>query len=169
MLGSVVRVAVAALLGVAVAGSFTITRYLSLLEGGIQRDLTAIDKIVAVEKAIGQQNAVLTDMVGVTRRIGGGMDGLLALSDRIDDHVKAVVEANRAALEYNGAVEANNEAAARELERVVAALQRMNASAADIEEYLGALGQTAAGDVEALEAVAANTARMNLKTPEVGW
>jgi hypothetical protein len=167
MVGSVARVVGAVLLGAAVAGSFVITRYLSLLEGGIDRDLASVDRIVTAEEAIQKQNAVLTDMVLVTERIGTGLDGVLESSQSIQGQVQAVGAANRATLELNHALESNNGAAASQLTKVVQNLQQMNASAAAIDQYLSALRGTAAGDVQALEAIAANTARMNLKTPKV--
>jgi methyl-accepting chemotaxis protein len=167
MVGSIARVVGAVLLAAAVAGSFVVTRYLSLLEGGIDRDLASVDRIVVAEQAIQKQNDVLTDMVQVTNRIGQGMGGVLETSQAIAGRVQAVGEANRATLELNHALETNNGAAAAQLTAVVEHLKQMNASAAAIDQYLAALKGAAAGDVDALQAVAANTARMNIKTPKV--
>ena len=169
MYANAARVVTAVVLGAAVAGSFVITRYLALLEQGLQRDVTAVERIAQVEREIQKQNAVLTDMVTVTKRIDTGLDGVLQVSSKIGDQVVAVGVANQETLRINGALSANNSAAAAELNKVVAALQQMNASAAAIEQYLAALRETVTSDVAALDAIAANTARMNAKTPEVSF
>lgn len=167
MTGTIFRVVGAILLGAAVAGSFVITRYLSLLEGGIRRDIDAVDRIVAVEKEIQKQNDVLTDMVATTKRIGTGLDGVLATSDRIRGSVASVGASNRSTLQLNGKLESDNAAAAAELARVVAALRSMNQSSSAIDQYLVGLQEIVDGELDALRAISANTARMNLKTPEV--
>lgn len=169
VVATILRVIGAVLLGGAVAGSLAITRHLSLLETGIQKDLEAVAKIVAVEREIQSQNEVLTDMVAVTRNIGTGLDGVLAASGRIEGQVAAMGEANRATLTVNQQLAANNDAAASDMARVVAALRQMNGAVQAIDQYLAALRETVAGDERALEAIAANTARMNLKTPEVSF
>ncbi|HYF92139.1 MAG TPA: hypothetical protein VD969_07815 [Symbiobacteriaceae bacterium] len=167
MYGKIARIVGAVLLGAMVAGSFVITRHLSLLEGGIRRDIDAVDRIVAVEKEIQKQNDVLTEMLSTTQRIGTGMDGVLATSEQIAGAVVSVGAANRTTLQLNGKLEADNAAAAAELNRVVAALQAMNQSSAAIDQYLLGLHEIVGGELDALRAIAANTARMNLKTPEV--
>lgn len=167
MTGQIARMLGAVLLGAVVASSMGISRYLSLLEGGIRRDIDAVERIVAVEKEIQKQNDVLTDMVATTKRIGTGLDGVLASSDRIGASVVAVGASNRATLALNGQLEADNAAAARELARVVAALKGMNQSATAIDQYMRNLSTVVEGELDALQAIAANTARMNLKTPEV--
>ncbi|HWI65348.1 MAG TPA: hypothetical protein VNT75_26245 [Symbiobacteriaceae bacterium] len=167
MYGQIARILGAVLLGAVVASSLGISRYLSLLEGGIRRDIDAIDRIVAVEKEIQRQNDVLTDMVTTTKRIGTGLDGVLATSERIHGSVVSVGASNRSTLQLNGKLEADNAAAARELSRVVAALKGMNQSSAAIDQYLSSLSEVVDGELDALRAIAANTARMNLKTPEV--
>ncbi|HYG60491.1 MAG TPA: hypothetical protein VD902_20660 [Symbiobacteriaceae bacterium] len=167
MFANIARIVGAVLLGAAVAGSFVITRYLSLLEGGIQRDLAAVERIAQVELEIQKQNEILTDMVAVTQRIDAGLDGVLTTSRQIGTQVVSVGEFNRDTLRINGVLKGNNAAAAAEMNKVVAALQEMNASASAIDRYLVLLRDTVGGDVSALEALAANTARMNAKTPEV--
>lgn len=167
MYGNIARIVGAILVGAMAASSFVISRHLALLEGGIRRDLDAVDRIVVVEKEIQKQNDVLTDMVATTQRIGTGMDGVLATSERISDSVSSVGAANRATLQLNGKLESDNAAAAAELSRVVAALKAMNQSSADIDQYLLGLQEIVGGELDALRAISANTARMNLKTPEV--
>ncbi|MDF2630902.1 MAG: hypothetical protein K0R39_4733 [Symbiobacteriaceae bacterium] len=167
MLGQVAKVVCAVVLGAAVASSALITRYLTLLENGIRRDIEAVDKIVAVEREIQRQNDVLTDMVATTQRIGTGLDGVLATTERIHSSVAAVGVANRSTLELNTRLESDNGAAARELSRVVASLQAMNQSTTAINQYLKELAAVVDDELDALSAVASNTARMNLKTPEV--
>lgn len=165
MIKQIARILGAVLLGAVVAGSMLITRHLSLLEGGIRRDIDAVDRIVIVEKEIQKQNDVLTDMVSTTKRIGTGLDGVLATSERIRGSVVAVGASNRATLQLNGKLEADNRAAATELNRVIASLKAMNQSSAAIDQYMAGLSSIVDGELDALRAVAANTARMNLKTP----
>lgn len=167
MIGNIARIVGAVLLGAVVASSMGITRYLSLLEGGIRRDIDAVERIVAVEKEIQKQNDVLTDMVATTKRIGSGLDGVLTTSERIRGSVVAVGASNRSTLQLNGRLESDNAAAAAELARVVAALKGMNQSSAAIDQYLVGLKGIVSGELDALRAISANTARMNLKTPEV--
>lgn len=167
MPGQIAKIVGAVLLGVVVAGSALITRYLTLLEDGIRRDIEAVDKIVAVEREIQKQNDVLTDMVATAERIGTGLDGVLATTERIHSSVVAVGASNRSTLALNLNLESDNSAAARELSRVVASLQAMNQSTAAINQYLNELASVVDVELDALTAIAANTARMNLKTPEV--
>jgi hypothetical protein len=167
MYGSIARVIGAVLLGAAVLGSLVISRYLALLEGGISRDLDSVDRIVTVEKEIQHQNDILNDMVATTQKIGTGLDGIVDTSSSIQNEVVAVGAANRTTLQLNGGLETNNGAAAQQLSRVVAALKAMNQSTSAIDSYLSDLNDTVAGDVDALEAISANTARMNAKTPRV--
>jgi hypothetical protein len=167
MTGQIAKVVGAVLLGAVVAGSALITRYLTLLENGIYRDIEAVEKIVAVEREIQQQNDVLTEMVATTERIGAGLDGVLAGAERIRGSVVAVGAANRTTLTLNRELESDNAAAARELNRVVASLQAMNQSTNAINQYLSELAGVVDVELDALTAIAANTARMNLKTPEV--
>lgn len=167
MTGQILKIVGAVLLGAVVAGSALITRYLTLLENGIRRDIEAVDKIVAVEWEIQQQNDVLTDMVATAERIGAGLDGVLATTERIHGSVVAVGASNRATLALNMKLESDNAAAARELSRVVASLQAMNQSTNAINQYLSQLAGVVDDELDALSAIAANTARMNLKTPEV--
>jgi hypothetical protein len=167
MTGQIAKVVGAVLLGAVVAGSALITRYLTLLENGIRRDIEAVDKIVAVEKEIQKQNDVLTDMVATAQRIGTGLDGVLATTERIHGSVVAAGASNRSTLALNLQLESDNAAAARELSRVVASLQAMNQSTNAINQYLSDLAAVVDVELDALTAIAANTARMNLKTPEV--
>lgn len=167
MVKQIFRVVGAVLLGAGVAGSMLITRHLSLLEGGIRRDIDAVERMVAVEKAIQKQNDVLTDMVSTSKRIGTELDDVLATAGRIHGSVVAVSAANRTTLQLNGQLESDNGAAATELTRVVASLKTMNESSAAIDDYLVSLHAVVAEELDAMQAVAANTARMNLKTPEV--
>lgn len=167
MIKQIARIAGAVLLGAVVAGSMLITRHLSLLEGGIRHDIDAVERIVTVEKEIQKQNDVLTDMVSTAKGIGTGLDGVLATSERIRSSVVAVGASNRATLQLNGKLEADNGAAATELKRVVASLKAMNQSSAAIDQYMVDLQSIVGGELDALRAVAANTARMNLKTPEM--
>jgi hypothetical protein len=167
MIPHIAKVVGAVLLGAVVAGSALITRYLTLLENGIYRDIEAVEKIVAVEREIQKQNDVLTEMVATTERIGVGLDGVLATTERIRGSVVAAGAANRTTLALNWELESDNAAAARELSRVVASLQAMNQSTNAINQYLSELAGVVDVELDALTAIAANTARMNLKTPEV--
>jgi len=165
--GRLLRLAVALALGAAVGGSLIITGYLSRLEAGIEQNVTAAQALVHTQKAVRDRNAVLTDMVAATNRISAGLDVVLQRSQAIEAGVQAVAEANRATLALNQVAERNNTASAEEMSRVLAALKGMNTSASAIHDYLMALRDTAAADVDALTAIGSNTARMNAKTP--GW
>ena len=166
-LGKWLRLIVAGVLGAVAAGSFVITGYLARLEAGIQQNVTAAQALVETQKAVRDRNAVLTDMVAVTNRMGAGLDVVLDRSQAIELGVQAVSEANRATLVLNRAAQQNNAASAQEMARVLAALKGMNRSASAIDDYLAALRDTVAADVDALSAIGSNTARMNVKTP--GW
>lgn len=165
--GGIIRLVVAGVLGAAVAGSFAITANLTRLEEGVNQNIEAARALVEAQKAIRDRNAVLGEMVAATTRIGGGLDGVLARSQAIEANVAAVAEANQATLKLNAAVQAGNAASAQELARVAAGIRSMNRSAGAIRDYLAALGETVAGDVDQLSAIGANTSRMNLRTP--GW
>ena len=167
MIGQLARILAAAVLTGLAGGSFLITGHLVQLEKGIEQDVATVRQMVAVQQSIRQQNEILTDMVAVTDRIGGGLDGLITASEAIRGQVAAVGEANRATLGLNATLEANNAAAALELQQVVTSLQQMNQSAGVIANSLEGLRTVVASDTQALRAVADNTARMNLKTP--GW
>jgi len=165
--GKIIRVVVGLGLAAAAAGSLVITSYLGRLDRGIESDVVAVERMVEGQRAIQKQNEILGDMVTATRSIGGGLDQVIKVSEGIGGHVGAVGKANQSTLTLNDAMIANNLASATDLARVVAALRQMNQSAAAIEQYLAALRETAAADVRHLETIAANTARMNAKTP--GW
>lgn len=166
-LAQVCRLAAAGVLAAATVGSLSITRYLSRLEAGVLHNVRAAQALVDTQTAIRDRNAVLSDMVVVTDRIGAGLDGLISRSEQIGTGVRAVSRANSETLQLNRAVEANNDDAARELARVVEALIAMNQSASAIAQYMSDVADTAARDMEALRAIGSNTARMNARTP--GW
>lgn len=168
MFGSVARLITAATLGAAVAGSLSITHYLTALEEGIEQNVVAARAPVEAQKAIRDRNAVLGEMVAATNRISVGLDGALEQSVAIRGHVGAVGEANRATLGLNRSMAGHNEAAATDLEGVIAGLRSMNGSAAAIREYLRELRSVAAADVDYLESIAVSTARMNAKTEFLG-
>lgn len=167
LIGPTLRVAAAAILGVAVAGSFAVTGYLARLERGIGHNVTAARAVLTAQQVILDRNAALREMAEVTGRIGGGLEGLLATSGDISRQIGVMEEANRSTLALNEAMEGNNAASARDLRRVVAALKEMNQSAAGIRDSLAALASTARADVDYLEAIRVNTARMNKATPEL--
>lgn len=167
MSGSIARAALALLLGGVAAGSFVITGYLARLEVGIDQNAAALGQTVEAQRAILRHNELLDEILLVTGRLSHGLEQVLAISEAIDVQVLVLNEANAATLELNRAVEGHNATAAQDLERVAVALAGMNQSASTIDQYLTALSQTAAADVDYLNAIAINTARMNARTP--GW
>jgi hypothetical protein len=157
----------ALLLGGVTAGSFVITGYLARLEVGIDQNAAALGQTVQAQRAILRQNELLDEMLLVTGRLSHGLNQVLAVTEAIDAQVLVVRDANAATLQLNRAVEGHNAAAAQDLARVAAALAGMNQSASAIDQYLTSLSQTATADVDYLNAIAINTARMNARTP--GW
>lgn len=167
MLQPALRLMGAVLLGALTAGSFAVTGSLARLEAGIRLNATALDRTVDAQRAVLRQNEMLREMVQTTGRLGDGLGQVLTTSEAILAQVDAVGEANRATLHLNRSLEAANAGSAQELARVVEALRQMNRSAAVIANQMEALQRVAAADVDLLEALAANTARMNARTP--GW
>jgi uncharacterized protein YoxC len=163
----VIRVLIAVLVGVAAVGSYSITTYLSLLESGINQNVVGVERVVAVEQAIKEHNGALVGMVKTTQDISQRMDSLVNYTTTILQQIHTVGEANRATERLNGTLVENNQASAKELGRVVASLSAMNQSAVAIHQYMQELSATASHDVDALESISANTARMNTRTP--GW
>ncbi len=167
MVGTLLRVIGAAALGAAVAGSFMITRYLALLEAGIDQDVRTVARIVEVQQAVMEQNQALEEVAAATASIGRGLDQVLAATEAIHANVLGVKEANRSTLAINNAMEVSNGVAAREMARVAASLGEMNGAAGRVEGELAALRATTAADVDWLDAIRFNTAAMNARTP--GW
>jgi len=152
--------------GVTIASSM-VTYYLTQLDRGLVRNVQAAGALVETQRAIMDGNAGLADMVATTNRIGDGMASLITHSEKIHGHVQVMATDNGATLELNQALEGSNAVTPIELQKMLVSLRTMNASASSIRDYLSDLRDTAALDVDRLEAISAITARMNTRTP--GW
>jgi hypothetical protein len=167
MISFVIRLTLAIALGAAVVGSFMITRHLRTLEQGIVQNERGLGEAIKAQRVIKEQNELLPKMAAAVERLAAGLDRAIAASREIRIEIREVSEANRVTLQINGELERSNRSAEAQMVQVVDSLRRLRQTAALIQGYLTALRDTAANDLDRMKAIAANAARMNLRTPGV--
>lgn len=167
MVRGVLRLAVAAILGLVTAGSMAVTGYLTLLERGMDQNLAAVKREVAAQRSIQAENAALGHMVGLTDSMGARLAAMTATAETLLAGVRQTAAANRAVLGLNGTLVANNGAAAEQLRQVSRSLDDMNQANREVGRSLEALAKTVADQKESLVGILWYATGMNAHTPEL--